>query len=505
MKRRNASLKYQDAGYALVAFLVLTAVGLFVLAGALDLSQSSSRTIHAGRQRTERFYQAEETMNIALSWLRQNSLSMIWPFERANFYTYFTRSSTASVGSNDGSNLPVLTRVKLAGTTDSVILRSDSALGTQAFPFTKNIITNAAFPATTQFNNADKGDAMIRLTLVDALPVDPTLNNGPPPAAAPTTDFYPVYRVDAMTDLSEGARVLGYIVGSLSYIDTIGFYGHDYLAGLQNCDSYISANGAWSSATKRAHCPIGSNGPIQVHQNTTIYGSARTNNSIDTSNPWGGDICSDFVSGCPNAGSTCEGASCQVPGLPTFNTWASYCPTNQGDRTVSSNQTWTVAGNNASQKCWGTVDVNSNRTLTLTTTAYPYFFNTLTFQNNSNSKLNISPDTSGGLVSLYVYTITGGAVNGNQLFNINNRPSQFKIYYLGTQDLTLNGTADMNVSLVAPYANVTVSGNFAFSGGIIAKSLQFTGSGKVHYDESLGGQTLSDMTYRLRTEMQYYP
>lgn len=91
------------------------------------------------------------------------------------------------------------------------------------------------------------------------------------------------------------------------------------------------------------------------------------------------------------------------------------------------------------------------------------------------------------------------------MFNTNNRPSQFKVYYLGTADITLNGTANMHMALVAPYANVTISGNFDYSGGVIAKGLRFTGSGGVHYDESLGGATLGDATYKLRTEMQYYP
>lgn len=401
----------REAGYALIAFVVLTGVGLFILAGTLELSSSSLRTVHAARQRTDRFYDAEKSMNHALSWLRDHSTDMLTPFKRDQFYSTFTRSSAPTTSANDGSFLAVPTRLKLAGTSNSAVLTPNAELGSSVFPATQNLTTNATFDTVGSFQSANLGDSMIRLTLVDALPVDPTSDYGPPPAAAPATDFRPVYRVDAMTDMYEGARVVGYLVGSLTYNDTIGFYGHNYLEGLQNCDSYISANGAYSSATKRAHCPVGSNATVQIHQNTTIYGSIRTNGSIDSSSPWGGDVCSDFVSGCPNVGTSCQGAACQVPGLPTFNTWASYCPSDQGNRTVSSNQTWTVGGNTPAQKCWATVSVNSNRTLTLTTTAYPYFIRSLGFQNNSNSRLNISPDVSGGTVSLYVESFAGGQVN----------------------------------------------------------------------------------------------
>jgi hypothetical protein len=498
------AVQNSEHGYALIAFLVLMSVGMFILAGSLGLARSNARTTYASKVRTDTFYQSEETMNRAMSWLRMRSADMLYPFTRANFYTSFTRSSSPSVGANDGSYLSVPTRIKRAGTSDSIILTAASELGSSFFPATQNISTGSSFQTVSEFQSADLASAMVRVTLIDALPVDPTLDFGAPPNPAPQTDFYPVYRIDAMTAVNEGSRVLGYVVGSLSYIDTIGFYGKDYLEGLQNCDSYISANGAYSSATKRAHCPIGSETVIRVHQNTKIYGTARTNGSITTSSPWGGQVCADFVSNCPNPGQTCEGPSCAVPGLPTFQAWSSYCPTDQGDRTVSSNQTWTVGGNGANQKCWNTVGVNTNRTLTLTTTAYPYFIRSLSFANNSNSRLNLSPDSAGGTISLYVETIAGDAVNGNQMFNVNNRPSQFKLYYLGTADLTLNGTADMNVAIVAPYANVVVSGNFSFSGGIIAKGLRFTGSGNVHYDESLGGQSLTDVTYRLRNELQYY-
>lgn len=491
-----------DRGYALVAFLILMALGVMIATGAINVSSTSARSAYAGKVRTERFYDAETVMSDVLGWMRANSQSLVTPFTQARFYTDFDRTSP-TVGSNDESPFNVPSRLKIAGTNDSAMLVSHNDLGDEHFPSTQHVITNAAFDAESSFASTFANDR-VRLTLVDALALDPSKDWGAPPNPGPQSDFYPIYRIDAMTDIDEGSHVFGYVLGSLSYVDTVGFYGRDFLEARQACDSYNSADGAYGGGNRRAHCPVGSNGEIRVHQNTTIYGSLRTNGDILESAPWGGDVCATFAIGCPDAGATCEGAGCGVPGLPTFQPWNGYCPSDQGDRIVNANTTWNLGGGAPNQTCWNNVTVNSNRTLTLTSTQYPYFINTLTLSNNSNSRLRIAPNPPTGTVRVYVQNITGDALNGNQLVNTNNRPSQLRMYYLGNNALTLNGTADMNAAIVSPNAGVNVSGNFLFQGGILATNLTMTGSGTVHYDESLGGTWLNDMTFRLRGEVQYY-
>ena len=498
-KRRN----HAQSGIALITLLLMVAVGLVVTMGALGMASSSTRSQDASKIRTQRYFEVESGLGQSVAWFRTNASKLVTPFKRENFYNSFVRTEP-TIGTNDTSVFTVPTRVKLKNTNNSAILVSDSSLGAAAFPNTTELNSSTSFDAAAGFDSSMTANLLYRVTLVDVIAVDPSKDYGAPPATAPATDFYPIYRLDVMSALDQGAHTYGYVVGAMTYSDTVGFYGKDFVDVRQPCDSYISSDGAYGGGNKRAHCPIGSDGTVSIHQNEEVYGTVRTNGGIATSSPYGGKVCSDFANNCPNAGSTCQGPSCAVPALPTFGTWLSYCPTNQGDRTISANATYTLAGGASSQNCWNTVHVNSNRTLTLQSTNYAYYIKDMSFQNSSNSKLNIAPNPSTGTVTLYVETFSGGTVNGNNLFNVNNRPSQFRLYYLGTGSLTFNGNAAMNASVVAPYADVTFSGNSTFQGGIIAKSLTLTGSGTVHYDESLGGTALQGLNYRMRDQIQYY-
>jgi hypothetical protein len=148
------------------------------------------------------------------------------------------------------------------------------------------------------------------------------------------------------------------------------------------------------------------------------------------------------------------------------------------------------------------VTIANNRVVTLTSTEYPYFIDTLNIANTG--RLNFAPSNPTGTITLYVRTVVGDRLNGNQLFNTNNKPYQLRLNYLGSNTLTLNGTAAMSSFIVAPYAPISVQGNFTFSGGIRATSLTFTGNGAIHYDESGDITTLKDVTYSLRNTTQRY-
>lgn len=506
----NRQWKHDERGYALVVFLVILGIGLFVLANSLGLATTSIRTNYATKKRSDEFFATDNSMNLTVNWFRSQNLNMISPFTRGNFYSTFTKGSP-SVGANDVPAFNIPTKIKISGGNNSVILTAGgTGLGTATFPATQNLNSGATYNAVTGFQSGSFGTNLVRATLVDAVPADPSQDFGAPPAAAPQTDFYPIYRLDSLKATDSGTHLLGYLIGSLTYYDTIGFYGRDLVEMRQDCDSYISANGPYGNGNKRAHCPVGSNSTIQIHQNTELYGSARTNGGFNEGSPFGGQVCADLS--CSSQGTKCSGNTCNVPGLPTFSPWATYCPTNQGALNVNSNSSLTVGGPNANQKCWSTVTIANNKTLTLTSSGpnNAYFFNNLVLPNNGT--LKIAPSAAGGIVYLYIYSFNGivdpnannNNINGNQLLNTNNRPSQLKMYYLGPAPLKLNGTAAINMALVSPYAGVEISGNFTYSGGAIAKSLVFTGSGAIHYDESLGGQTLTGMTYRLRDKVEYY-
>lgn len=493
-----------EGGYALIVIMALVAILVSVVAGSLHTTAASARMVHANNERAQLFYETEEGIAHSLSWLRVNSQKLVTPFRRDEFYTRFERTDP-TVGSNDTSLFTVPTKIKLAGTTDSAILVNDNALASATFAATRDLTTNIAFDAAGNYASATLGNAKLRITLIDAVADDPTKDWGPPPAPTPETDFYPVYRIDAMTELDSGAHTYSVVVGRLIHLFDYGIYGQDHLELRQECDSYISSAGPYSNASKRANCPAASNSTSQVHKSEKIYGSLQTNGDIVEESPFGGQVCADFQSGCPNPGEKCAGEDCGVPLLESYYPWATYCPTDQGDVTFAASTTLSVAGPDPSQKCWGTLTVNAGVTVTLDSTTEPYFIKTLDLKNNSNSKININPSVAGGTVEIYVEKIVGDMFNGNQTLNTAGRPVQFRLYYLGTDDLTLNGNADMNVALVAPNAKVTVSGNFDFNGGLLAKELLLTGSGGVHYDESLqGGGKVSDSQYRNRQVAQHY-
>jgi hypothetical protein len=198
----------------------------------------------------------------------------------------------------------------------------------------------------------------------------------------------------------------------------------------------------------------------------------------------------------------CQGPACEVAGLPTFSSWNTYCPTNRGAITPSSGSVLTVAGNSPGDKCWSRVTVSANRIVTLTSTTFPYFIDELNIANNG--RVNFAPSPSTGTITLYVRKITGDTFNGNQVFNINNKPYQLRLNYLGTDNLRLDGTAAMHTFVIAPYAAIQVQGNFTFRGGIKATALTFTGNGSVHYDESGDITTLKGMNYQIRNLNQVY-
>jgi hypothetical protein len=498
-----------DKGHILIGVLILLTLSSLIVTSSLIVSSGMLHTSYNSKLRSDRFYEAEESIGKSISWLRDNSKKMLTPFDSKNFYTLF-EVTNPSVGVNDTSEFPVPTKLKIKGSNDSIIITNEGLLATSQFPETSDIKTGKTFDAIAEMISSNLGGAKVRITLVDAIPEDPSKNYGPPPAADPETNFVPVYRVDALTGAKHGAHVFATITSSLNTAENIGFYGEESIELRQNCDSYDSSLGIYNPASKKAGCTIGSAGVSSVHSSTSVYGSLQTTGVIDLSSPFGGKICADFTSGCPTPGQICEGPDCSVPEFDAYKGWSEYCPSQKSPLTVNSNTSLTLPtgvdlDSQSNLRCWQSVTIRSNRTLTLSSDHYPYYIQTLTLQNSSNSKLNISPDTANGTVELWVNSITGNSINGNQSINSGGRPGNFKLVYLGSDALTLNGTADMKAQIIAPNAEVVISGNFDFYGSVVAKKLSVTGSGSIHYDESLAGPPiLSNVQYRLAEMVQIY-
>jgi len=509
MKKKNwkEEIYRGEQGYVLVLVLVLMTLASLVVGGSIANTQASLRTQHNVKQHSQEYYKAESGVARGVSWLRQNSQQLVNIFRREEFYAYFTFTDP-TVQSNDHSDFSVPTLVKVLGSNDGPILSNDASLADASFPTSFDITTNDWFNSESEFASAALNDMRVRITLVNVIADIPSKDYGPPPAAAPETDFYPVYRIDSITPDSK-AHVYGTVLGDLAHVFDVGIYGQDYLEIRQPCDSYNSSVGAYGGTNINANCPAGSNSTASLHQNENVYGSLQTNGDITSDAPYGGDTCADFLTGCPNPGEVCAGEDCGVPLLEIYQAFDSYCdPADQQAQLIVTGSTGTpqeitLASSAPADTCWVKIKAGSNKGFKLTSTNAPYYIKELDLHNNA--VMYIEPDTAGKYVELYVETITGGKINGNQSVNMTGAPTDFRLIYLGADALDLNGTADMRVALVAPNATVTVSGTFEYYGALLAQQLYLTGNGGVHYDEALGGSgPVNDVQFRLKELVQYY-
>lgn len=484
-------------GFALIPFLIFMVLCSAIVIASLNVSSSTTRTTHATTMRSKRYYQAESALHTALAWMRKNSQSLVSPFTAANFYNTFERTSP-SIGTND-TVVKVPTKLKLkSSNTQSVVLRSASALGASNFPNTTHMVTSAAFQPATSYPSAGFGDTLVQVTLIDAFPIDPTKDA--PPLAAAETDFYPIYRIDAMTGTDRGSHLYGYVTGNLYYIDVIGFYGRESVEVNQDCKSsyFTTPNpGAYN-----AKCPVGSNGPITLANNAEIYGSARSNTSVTPVS----HVCSDLA--CVKKGENyCAGTSCAVPDIPA-DLGVPACPPGGGPNISTKNDRRDEIP--LSGGCYGAVSVTNKKKIVLWDVKNKYYFESLSIDGgNPGTQIYIDPKDEHGNKSnlpvlLYVKNLPSGNINGNETVNSAAKPSQFYFYYLGAAPIKLNGNAEFRMKLTAPNADIEMTGTADYYGGCLAKKLKFQGSTKIVYDEALGGTSLNDFTSRLRSIEEAY-
>ncbi|MCB0359875.1 MAG: hypothetical protein KDD44_09570 [Bdellovibrionales bacterium] len=468
-----------QTGYALLGVLIFIALGLVVTAGMLDSATTNMKTRSFVKTRSDQYYEVEATLNKVVSWLQANSKYLVTAFEATNFTSNFDLGSP-SLGDNEGEFFGVPTMVKLAGTNNSAMLSNNAFFGTAAFPTTEHIDTHASFDPVSEFQNADLGTANARVVLMWA--------------RESAGSYEPIFRIDVVTGNNPDRGVHSY---SFVYSSLVGgsappgFFGQDFtILQTPNNDcwsyqySYNAGSGTWNKGAPRANCPVASNGPINI--SSKVNGTAATLQDDGISlDPPGGDV----------SGTKCTGSSCHSYTLPVLGTWASYCPVHNGNVTITSNTTWNSGG------CWQDVDIDNNRTLTLTDTTAPYYFRNL-IHNGNKAKIAFGPIPDGETIEIYVEGVqmnAAGHINGNKIVNGNNAPHQVIWHYLSGGTLNLEGTTDMSALIIAPSAKVEVQGNFEYYGGILAKQLYVSGNAQLYYDEALGlSSAVTDLNFTLR-------
>jgi hypothetical protein len=527
-KSKNNSTR-GDKGFVLIGVLVLLTAALFLTGAALTYASNARVAVAATRQSDFEYLDAESTAQEAFSWLNQYSADWGSLFSGGVFTTTFTRSAVPSIGSNDNGPLPIPTRIKVIGTNNSVILnKNEDVFGPAVFPPTANLISGVPFQPIQRFAATEFRRGLPRITLVDAIPLDP--------GNLSATEYSPVFRIDAIRAPNRGGHIAMYVTGKMQTASGSGFVGRSYIEMRQSCDSYQSSQSFpnYLTSRRRANCPISSEGTINIHSSSTIFGSATTKGSLATSSPWGGSLCASFTSGCPVKGTVCANASCSTPVVKlTPSSFAAACPNSGANLTISSGSSdstaWTIESTTTANpstntptgvpsktyrnNCWNALKVNAGNWVRFRAGlngSAPTAFYIKQLDIASNSTI-LFDDNGGKQITLYVEQIVGNSYNGNQIGGIKNKsagtmvaPNMLKVNYWGSAPLTLNGTATINSFLVAPNAAVNISGNFTYNGGIMADRLTAAGSGALHYDETGGNAVNVDMQLRLRSINEYY-
>ncbi len=470
-----------DKGYVLLGVLLLTFLTLIVTAGMLDSAASNAKTRAIVKTQADYYYEVEKTLNNVVAWMQTNSKNLVSPFLSGNFPVNFDITDP-TLGDNEGQHFSVPTMVKMRGTNNSVMLSNNSFFGTNAFPASYHLDTAVPFDAAASFAAADFGGANARLILVWAKETD--------------DNYQPIFRIDVVTgnNPDRGVHSFSYVYsGLVAGSGGAGFYGEnqlDFTSPNNNCSSHkFSHDGtSWSKGDKRKNCPAASNGPINI--GSKIEGTADTN--IDPGITY-------TKNGANVSESTCEGAGCHGYTLPVLpNPCTSYV-----DLTVSANM---ALPSLALPQCYGTLTIDSNISAELSDPSAAYYIQNLNFVGN-NSSLNFGTVAPGNQVNINILNTvsSNNHLNGNRVLNPNNAPAQVQLNYHGTQEVILNGTANMYMNFTAPNAPVTVQGNFLYYGGIQSKVLSIAGNAELFYDENLGAvPIISDIKFALKQTSQRY-
>jgi Tfp pilus assembly protein PilX len=494
----------RSRGFALPALLVIMVVCTAIFVGWSQLSVSTIRTVGADKVRTTSYNQAESGMNIALSWLRENSASMFLLFTQANFCNNFTRSAGPSFSANDPNtgSFAVPSRIRWnSAPTFSPLLTNNSSLGTTSF---QNV---GAFNTVSSFNAVNFGNNLVKITLVDALPVSTSASTTCPTI---TTDFYPVFRIDSMTGNQSGTRVFGYVSGDMQQGDGLpGFYGATGVSQAQDCASFNFTGPPPANvptAQQRAQCTLASGGNISFANNSEVYGTVKAVGSITA-----GHQCSTIPSlpctptnGTPNTAVANPFAGRVNPFAP-----GEWCSTHaSAGALVPTCGSSTPMSPPAAGACNTGFTLPNNCSVVLGAGTY-YINGTLNFGNNASINLPPLATLGSGKVIIHFLSmpVSGGwsIINANNAVNTTAPPSRMEMNYWGSQQIRLNGNSNFAMAFWAPNALVQLQGNTNYYGALLANTLNNTGSANMIYDESMGfNPTTTDVTYALRNVEETY-
>lgn len=222
-------------------------------------------------------------------------------------------------------------------------------------------------------------------------------------------------------------------------------------------DSYRSAEGPYSSSTARDEGSLCSDGPIAVDGQAIVNGDANPGRGHNTAITGSGVVTGN------------KSPRLRPLNLPPVDTSA-ISVTNDNEFlptiTKGNSQLSPVDGN-------GNFLIDGGQTYTVP--AGRYYLNDFTLTGNSNLYFE-------GPTTIY---LTGNLdTAGGYVFNSTQVPSNVRFFMTGGT-ARVTSKVDFYGTIYAPNTAVTLDGSANWFGGVVGKTLEFTGSGDFHYDEDL--------------------
>ena len=478
-----------ESGYALVSVLIIFGLSMLMVNGLLRSTSNNIRLQSVINTNNNRYYSVEDSLGQATAWIQTNSKYLVTLFQDSNFENNFDFSDP-TIGNNDSDvihHFNLATQVKINSSNNSAIISNNDAFGVSSFPTgvhyddnsdTKNLVAefNSLFP------NAENGGVNLRITVLSSIPS--------------ATGYSPVLRVDAITGSNpdRGTHLYSYVYGEFintttgsTSADNSGFYGHNEvsLGGASWCKSapWTWTGAAWSRGAYGANCLMQSQGEIDLSgSGTKIHGAAKTNLSSGVTDP--AKVTDNNIYGC-------AGFSCHTTNLEVFDNFATACPlpaTSYPSITISANRNFLATEGvcTGTKCCFNQVTVNNKIKASLVTpnTIASYHIKSLVYGGgHKDTQVNVNPPAHTDVVDLYVQQVGSDHINGQRVANGTKAPQQLRFIYTGTNQLTLNGTAEMRAHLFSPYTSIKINGNFAFYGKINATALDIIGTADLYSDE----------------------
>jgi len=211
MIKRAAPIKStSERGYTMVMVLVLMALTAFVVREALKRTAASSTIIEKSRSLTADAVDVEGALNKVIAHMQAYSNWYAYLFSKDTFYTHFVRIDAPAYGEKDTTSTRVLTMLTTVDDGNVAFLNNDtSVFDSETFPVCVDPQDGSTYDLKGDLAAINFDTAKVRITLIGANPEDPAGDTPP----TPTTDFKPIFRIDAMAGVDNGPHIYALVEG----------------------------------------------------------------------------------------------------------------------------------------------------------------------------------------------------------------------------------------------------------------------------------------------------